>query len=161
MSRGERNRISSQRVIYVVTRGEINRISNSSQSWHRNDQENVTQVIDFIQSRHKCFLMKSHKFDSFLDNQASKKENMESIINVAVLGTGMMGQEHISYMKGYPQIKLKFICDSCSESIEKALSLLPPQERPECFRQESEMLKKVDDIDLLVISTPNYMRKKK
>lgn len=81
---------------------------------------------------------------------------MESIINVAVLGTGMMGQEHISYMKEYPQIKLKFLCDSCSESIKKALSLLP-QEQPECFTQEHELLKKVDEIDLLVISTPNYM----
>ena len=83
---------------------------------------------------------------------------MESIINVAVLGTGMMGQEHISYMKEYPQVKLKFLCDSCSGSLEKALALLPPEKHPECFVEEREMLDKVDEIDLLVISTPNYMR---
>ena len=84
---------------------------------------------------------------------------MESTINVAVLGTGMMGQEHISYMKEYPQVQLRFLCDSCSESLEKALALLPLQKHPECFMEEHELLKKVDEIDLLVISTPNYMRK--
>ncbi len=84
--------------------------------------------------------------------------NIETKINVAVLGTGMMGCEHISYMEKYPQIKIKFLCDSSPEMLEKASSLISTDtDKPEIFESEKCLLERVDDIDLLVIATPNYM----
>lgn len=82
---------------------------------------------------------------------------MSSLISVAVLGVGMMGQEHISYMSKYPQIRIKFLCDDNSTMVEKALSLISCEEKPECFTKEEDLLKRVGEIDLLVIATPNFM----
>lgn len=80
-------------------------------------------------------------------------------INVAVLGTGMMGQEHISYMAGYTQITIKYICDPNPEMAKKASSLIPNDalQSAQIFHEEKELLEHVKDIDLLVIATPNYM----
>ena len=82
---------------------------------------------------------------------------MSSVISVAVLGVGMMGQEHISYMSKYPQIRIKFLCDNNSAMVEKAMSMISCEEKPECFTEEKDLLNRVGEIDLLVIATPNYM----
>ena len=83
---------------------------------------------------------------------------VEAKINVAVLGTGMMGQEHISYMEKYPQINVKFLCDSNREMLEKASSLISANaQKPEMFNSEKQLLERANEIDLLVIATPNYM----
>lgn len=79
-------------------------------------------------------------------------------INVAVLGCGMMGQEHISYMEKYKQIHVKFLCDPNNDMLRKAASLISKEkEQPELFHSESQLLEQVGDIDLLVIATPNYL----
>mmetsp|Transcript_47270 Transcript_47270/g.143128 ORF Transcript_47270/g.143128 Transcript_47270/m.143128 type:complete len:486 (-) Transcript_47270:398-1855(-) len=78
-------------------------------------------------------------------------------IKVAVLGCGMMGQEHISYMLGYDDIHVKFLCDPSEESTEKALSLLQHKETPTVITKEKDLLERVEDIDLLVIATPNFL----
>lgn len=80
-----------------------------------------------------------------------------SQINVAILGVGMMGQEHISYMEKYCQINIKFLCDPCVNMIQRSLSLISSHVKPEVFYDEKELIKRVKDIDLLVISTPNFM----
>ena len=97
-------------------------------------------------------------------------------ITVALLGCGMMGQEHISYMKKYRDIHLKFLCDPNKTSIEKALSVLfqkseedvPKSKKyeghfhhdePIIFNSEREMFADPQvalEVDLLVIATPNY-----
>lgn len=82
---------------------------------------------------------------------------MKSEISVAVLGTGMMGQEHISYMSKYPQIRIKFLCDTNFQMMQKALSMITAEEKPECFAEERDLLERVAEIDLLVIATPNFM----
>ena len=81
-----------------------------------------------------------------------------SRINVAVLGCGMMGQEHISYMDSYDNVDIRFLCDPHAKSIETALSLIHKhQEKPQVFSHESDLIDHVHDIHLLVIATPNYM----
>jgi len=82
---------------------------------------------------------------------------MSTVINVAVLGCGMMGQEHISYMKGYSQIHIKFLCDPNLNSIQKAMSLITSDCKPQLLKEEKELLEKAQEIDLLVIATPNYL----
>lgn len=70
----------------------------------------------------------------------------------------MMGQEHISYMSKYPQIHVKYICDSNQAMLDKAMSMIPSdQSKPQVFHAEKELLDHVNEIDLLVIATPNYM----
>jgi len=79
-----------------------------------------------------------------------------------------MGQEHISYIMGYgDQIRIDFLCDPFDGSLQEAKgimkeyqatrpSLFPPQD-PMILTNEDDLLKHVDEIDLLVIASPNYM----
>jgi predicted dehydrogenase len=69
-----------------------------------------------------------------------------------------MGQEHISYMKAYKQIHVKFLCDTNHVMLMKAASLISKEtEQPELFHSENQLLERIRDIDLLVIATPNYL----
>lgn len=98
-------------------------------------------------------------------------------ITVALLGCGMMGQEHISYMKKYKNIKLKYLCDPNKNSIENALAVYYKDEQKMSdsaenniakvkshdnlivFDTEKEMFADphvASEVDLLVIATPNY-----
>mmetsp|Transcript_44663 Transcript_44663/g.65692 ORF Transcript_44663/g.65692 Transcript_44663/m.65692 type:complete len:460 (-) Transcript_44663:156-1535(-) len=78
-------------------------------------------------------------------------------ISVAVLGCGMMGQEHVSYMEKYDELHVKFLCDPNIGSLETALSLMEKNEKPQVFTNEKELLERVTEFDLLVIATPNYL----
>ncbi len=76
-------------------------------------------------------------------------------------------------MSKYPQIHVKYICDSNQAMLDKAMSMLisptdknkhehekvheSESSRPRAFHTEKELLEKVEEIDLLVIATPNYM----
>lgn len=66
-------------------------------------------------------------------------------------------QEHISYMKGYKEIRVAYICDPHQASIDVALSQIEKSDQPRTVRDEKELLEYVEDIDLLVIATPNHM----
>lgn len=89
----------------------------------------------------------------------------DSRIRCALLGCGMMGQEHISYIMGYSaEIRIDFLCDPHEPSLEKSLKVMKnfqsPDlvERPPTLVQDEELLiKHADDIDLLVIASPNYL----
>mmetsp|Transcript_17595 Transcript_17595/g.41026 ORF Transcript_17595/g.41026 Transcript_17595/m.41026 type:complete len:421 (-) Transcript_17595:501-1763(-) len=88
----------------------------------------------------------------------------ERRIRCAVLGCGMMGQEHISYIMGYPNISIQFLCDTHEPSLEKSMDVIQEFHKkgsqlhiPELCRSEEELLKRADDIDLLVIATPNHL----
>lgn len=79
-------------------------------------------------------------------------------INVALLGCGMMGQEHVSYMSEFDDVCLRFICDPNPESVRSTLDMLGEKAtKPQIFTNEKEMLAKAREIDLLVIATPNYL----
>eukprot|EP00980_Cylindrotheca_fusiformis_P018512 scaffold6124_cov122-Cylindrotheca_fusiformis.AAC.31 len=81
-------------------------------------------------------------------------------IRCAILGTGMMGQEHISYIMGYSkEVRIDFLCDPFQKSLEVAEKILQnnPYHQPTFLSNEDELLGHVDKIDLLVIATPNFM----
>lgn len=87
-------------------------------------------------------------------------------IRCAILGCGMMGQEHISYIMGFGnEIEINFLCDPFEESLEKAKKImmnfrgdpLVQIQKPCALTDEKDLLHHVDDIDLLVIASPNYL----
>jgi predicted dehydrogenase len=93
-------------------------------------------------------------------NIFSKMSENDNRIKVAILGVGMMGQEHISYIQKFSdKVVVKYICDPNSESIETALSLITNEEDlPAVYEKESELRENhAQEIDLLVIATPNYL----
>jgi myo-inositol 2-dehydrogenase/D-chiro-inositol 1-dehydrogenase len=91
-------------------------------------------------------------------------------IRVAILGCGMMGQEHISYIAGYENLRLDYLCDPYEPSLEKSIAMwkqfqhasttMQQQEEghvPILLREEQDLLEYADKIDLLVIASPNYL----
>jgi myo-inositol 2-dehydrogenase / D-chiro-inositol 1-dehydrogenase len=100
-----------------------------------------------------------------LDIMTNNNESSRHVIRCAVLGCGMMGQEHCSYIMGYPdQLRIDYLCDPHEPSLEKCCDVLrefavapSSPTSPTLLYQEEELLKHVNDIDLLVICTPNYL----
>eukprot|EP00538_Stauroneis_constricta_P004782 CAMPEP_0119552566 /NCGR_PEP_ID=MMETSP1352-20130426/5514_1 /TAXON_ID=265584 /ORGANISM="Stauroneis constricta, Strain CCMP1120" /LENGTH=442 /DNA_ID=CAMNT_0007598813 /DNA_START=102 /DNA_END=1430 /DNA_ORIENTATION=- len=92
-------------------------------------------------------------------------------IHCAIIGCGMMGQEHISYIMSYSQhIQIDFLCDPHEPSLAKALSVMRKfqQEKssstilshePTTFTNEDDLLRRaaLNQIDLLVIASPNHL----
>jgi myo-inositol 2-dehydrogenase / D-chiro-inositol 1-dehydrogenase len=89
-----------------------------------------------------------------------------------------MGQEHISYILGYSNdIRIDFLCDPHEPSLSKAQEIMrkfqttdpvvstthphhDPQTlalEPRILHDEDQLLEHVQDIDLLVIASPNYL----
>lgn len=99
-----------------------------------------------------------------------KQQHGTSVIRVAILGCGMMGQEHCSYIMGYSkQLRIDFLCDPHQPSIDKCLHVMKEfrhenhsheqqYHHPIILSDENDLLNNhVFDIDLLVIATPNYL----
>lgn len=85
----------------------------------------------------------------------------ESNVRVAILGCGMMGQEHISYITGYSDLRIDFICDpnqtSLNQSIEVLQNFSASAATPMLLCEEEDLLEFSHAIDLLVIASPNYL----
>ena len=69
----------------------------------------------------------------------------------------MMGQEHISYINKYDSLSIDFLCDPNKSSLDTAFAMVKGQKTPATFENENELLEHVNDIDLLVIASPNFM----
>jgi myo-inositol 2-dehydrogenase / D-chiro-inositol 1-dehydrogenase len=79
----------------------------------------------------------------------------------------MMGQEHCSYIMGYPdQLQIDYLCDPYQPSLDKCCDVIrefapsnatSSPTSPTLLYHEEELMKHVNDIDLLVICTPNYL----
>jgi myo-inositol 2-dehydrogenase / D-chiro-inositol 1-dehydrogenase len=81
-----------------------------------------------------------------------------------------MGQEHISYIMGFSdQIRIDYLCDPVQQSLDKAQKIMNDfaigdpvaaeknrTRQPMVFTDEDDLLARVDNIDLLVIASPNY-----
>jgi myo-inositol 2-dehydrogenase / D-chiro-inositol 1-dehydrogenase len=90
-----------------------------------------------------------------------------SRLRCAVLGCGMMGQEHCSYIMGYSdRLQIDFLCDPHQPSLDKCCEVLRDFANPSTSMSplsptlvynEEELLKYANEIDLLVICTPNYL----
>ena len=101
-------------------------------------------------------------------------------IRCAILGCGMMGQEHVSYLMGYPdQTRLDFLCDPHEPSLTKCLQVMKQfgsssrssspssttttsskkesPAAPRLLTEEQELLQHASQIDLLIIASPNYL----
>lgn len=95
-------------------------------------------------------------------------ENATVILRCAILGCGMMGQEHCSYIMGFPdKLRIDFLCDPHQPSLDKCCKVMndfrsssdaaASPTAPTLLHGEDELLKHVDEIDLLVIASPNYL----
>jgi predicted dehydrogenase len=74
----------------------------------------------------------------------------------------MMGQEHVSYILKYQDsLSLDFLCDPNRSSIDNALAIINNSSsdaaNPRILMDEKELLQHIDEIDLLVIASPNFM----
>ena len=49
---------------------------------------------------------------------------MASKTRYGIIGCGMMGQEHISYISGYSALQIDFLCDPYKPSLDKALLVM-------------------------------------
>lgn len=85
-----------------------------------------------------------------MSNLASNND----IIRIAMLGCGMMGQEHISYISEYPNLSIRFLCDPNESSIGTALAMIK-NETPTTLHEEKQLLEHIGEIDLLVIASVN------
>lgn len=91
-------------------------------------------------------------------------EHGEGRFRCAILGTGMMGQEHISYINGYPgDVRIDFLVDPFQPSLETAQQVMEEfrkngnDHQPTLLQSQEELLQHANDIDLLVIASPNYL----
>jgi myo-inositol 2-dehydrogenase/D-chiro-inositol 1-dehydrogenase len=83
-------------------------------------------------------------------------------LSCAILGCGMMGQEHLSYLLGYSKhVSVDFLCDPHQASLDKCLDMLLASSssgdhyRPTLYTNEQDLLDQHGTIDLLVIASPN------
>jgi predicted dehydrogenase len=73
----------------------------------------------------------------------------------------LQGQEHVSYILKYnDSLSIEFLCDPNQSSIDTALSIIEDSPAdcptPRTLTDEKELLQHVQEIDLLVIASPNY-----
>lgn len=85
----------------------------------------------------------------------SNRVSNNEIVRIAVLGCGMMGQEHISYIHKYPNLAIRFLCDPNESSMDTALAMIE-NETPTALQEEKQLLEHIDEIDLLVIASVRY-----
>jgi myo-inositol 2-dehydrogenase / D-chiro-inositol 1-dehydrogenase len=101
---------------------------------------------------------------------ATGEDNPRPRIRCAILGCGMMGQEHVSYIMGYPRdIQIDYLVDSFQPSLDAAQKVMSDYQAkgkggehdqfhvPLLLHSEEELFQEVDTIDLLVVATPNYL----
>lgn len=96
---------------------------------------------------------------------AREDDAVVDVVRVALLGTGMMGQEHASYLSGFHSTRIDYLCDPHQPSLESCLKVIKDFGRqreqlvdlPTLLHDEKELLLHVNNIDLLVIATPNYL----
>jgi len=75
-------------------------------------------------------------------------------LRYGVIGTGMMGIEHIRNLMQLPDTEIVAICDSNEKSLNRAASLLGNDALLQ-FSDHRDLLA-VEDIDVVVIATPNH-----
>lgn len=76
------------------------------------------------------------------------------VLRYGVIGTGMMGVEHIRNLLELPQAEVVAICDTNKESLRRAAELLRGRNAYQ-FSDYRDVLG-MKDIDVLVIATPNH-----
>ncbi|HXN85246.1 MAG TPA: Gfo/Idh/MocA family oxidoreductase [Candidatus Binataceae bacterium] len=84
----------------------------------------------------------------------------DAILRFAVVGTGMMGVEHIRNLKLRPDVQVVALCDPVQKSLEKAMSVLGEHaSRPDCFSDVASLLAARNSglkVDAVVVASPNH-----
>jgi len=110
----------------------------------------------------------SNEIDSSsFHNEDIDKDHPRRMFRCAILGSGMMGQEHLSYLEGYPSdVRIDFLCDPHEPSLRKSFQVMEEFQQssqsillhcPELLDAEEDLLVHAHNIDLLVIASPNYL----
>lgn len=108
----------------------------------------------------------SHSSLNTLGTSSLEDDDNSSInsqkLRCAILGCGMMGQEHLSYMLGYKgSLSVDYLCDPYVPSLERCVDIITADPKdcsiPKLLSNEEELYAHVSDIDLLVIATPNHL----
>ena len=73
-------------------------------------------------------------------------------LRYGIVGTGLMGREHLRILALIPEVEAVAICDPHSASIEEALKITPDADTYDDF---SDFLNR-DDLDVVVVATPNH-----
>lgn len=75
-----------------------------------------------------------------------------------------MGQEHLSYICGYSDLRVDYLCDPHEPSLQRSQKILQEfaaqdqqHHEPALVRDEEDLLLVATNIDLLVIASPNYL----
>lgn len=79
-------------------------------------------------------------------------------------------QEHCSYISGFPNLRIDFICDPHQPSLNKAVKIInqfrtvdanimeeTQDNKLSILNDEDELLEHAAEIDLLVVASPNYL----
>ena len=77
------------------------------------------------------------------------------LLKYAIIGSGMMGLEHIRNLVEMPDVRIVGVCDPHTPSLEKARRVLNRMEGVRYFTNHLEMLGHCD-ADVVVIATPNH-----
>lgn len=80
-----------------------------------------------------------------------------TIYNVAIIGCGMMGREHIQSLIHIPGVTIRYLCDPY---VDRAKALLPKEEQytVKTFADEHTLFEHHrGEIDVVVIATPNFL----
>lgn len=135
---------------------------------YHNEEKYDDIVLDKLMNNQHPSL--DYMTESIMTDRVYKNNRGESgIIKVAILGCGMMGQEHCSYIMGYSnQLRIDYLCDPNQPSIDQCLKVMKEfssneddqltHHEPMIISNEDELLHNyIYNIDLLVIATPNYL----
>jgi myo-inositol 2-dehydrogenase/D-chiro-inositol 1-dehydrogenase len=79
-----------------------------------------------------------------------------SDISIGIIGTGMMGQEHIANFNLLPDVRVTALADTDATMRDKAAALLSDDRRAPFVTDDFEQLLGDDGPDALVIATPNF-----
>ncbi len=79
----------------------------------------------------------------------------DRLLKYAIIGSGMMGLEHIHNLIDMPEVQIVGVCDPHTPSLEKARRVLNRREGIRYFANHLEMLSHCQ-ADVVVIATPNH-----
>jgi len=78
--------------------------------------------------------------------------SLQGTYRYGVIGTGMMGQEHIVNVTGIPNAEVVAVADPVPQSVTEALALAPEADG---YADYQDLLDR-DDVDVVVLASPNY-----
>ena len=81
---------------------------------------------------------------------------MSTILRVGIIGTGMMGREHIRNLKLTPQARVTALADPHEASLAAALEELGPAARGVATHADAQALLASGQVDAVLIASPNH-----